>query len=61
MNTTLIKFILFFLTGVAIISFIGFGYMLFNDGYSTWKIIGTIATAVIAGVIGYVILKKVRL
>ncbi|UAB85675.1 hypothetical protein INR75_06585 [Zunongwangia sp. SCSIO 43204] len=60
MKTTIFKFILFFLAGVVLISFIGFIYMLFND-YTTGQRIGAIATTIIAGGGAYYILKQLRL
>lgn len=52
-----IYIVLFFLAGVALISFIGFLFMLFND-YTTWQRIGAVFTTLIAGGAGYYIYKR---
>ncbi|WP_300440760.1 hypothetical protein [Christiangramia sp.] len=57
----IIAFLIFLAAGIAVISFFGLGFMTFEGGYSTWKIIGTILTFLIAAGLAYYLYRKVRL
>lgn len=57
----IISFLLFLAVGIAIISFLGLGFMTFEGNYSIRKIIGTIVTFLVAGGLAYYLYRKVRL